>query len=37
MGELLTCTRCLGAWSALGLTGLRLGRPVLIAAVTPAS
>jgi len=27
VGELLTCTRCLGAWSALGLTGLRLGQP----------
>jgi hypothetical protein len=27
VGELLTCTRCLGAWSSLGLTGLRLGSP----------
>lgn len=27
VGELLTCTRCLGAWSALGLTGLRLAEP----------
>ncbi len=27
VGELLTCTRCLGAWSALGLAGLRLGSP----------
>ena len=27
VGELLTCTRCLGAWSALGLTALRVTRP----------
>src|SRR3954454_14150643 len=27
VGELLTCTRCLGAWSALGLTALRVSRP----------
>ena len=26
-GELLTCTRCLGTWSSLGLVGLRLARP----------
>jgi hypothetical protein len=26
-GELLTCTRCLGTWSALGLVGLRIARP----------
>jgi hypothetical protein len=26
-GELLCCTRCLGAWSALGLTALRVTRP----------
>ena len=26
-GELLTCTRCLGTWSALGLVGLRVARP----------
>jgi hypothetical protein len=26
-GELLTCTRCLGTWSALGLVGLRVVRP----------
>lgn len=26
-GELLTCTRCLGTWSALGLVGLRVLRP----------
>src|SRR3954447_3525904 len=27
IGELLTCTRCVGAWSSLGLVGLRLRRP----------
>ncbi len=27
VGELLTCTRCLGAWSALGLVGLRMTAP----------
>jgi hypothetical protein len=27
VGELLTCTRCVGAWSALGLVGLRVLRP----------
>jgi uncharacterized protein DUF1360 len=27
MGELLTCTRCTGMWSALGLVGLRVLRP----------
>ena len=27
VGELLTCTRCVGAWSALGLVGLRVVRP----------
>lgn len=27
IGELLTCTRCLGAWSALGLVGLRMAAP----------
>ena len=26
-GELLTCTRCTGMWSALGLVGLRVLRP----------
>jgi hypothetical protein len=26
-GELITCTRCLGTWSALGLLGLRIARP----------
>lgn len=27
VGELLSCTRCLGAWSALGLVGLRMISP----------
>jgi hypothetical protein len=27
IGELLTCTRCTGAWSALALIGLRLWAP----------
>jgi hypothetical protein len=27
VGELVTCTRCVGAWSALGLVGLRLTNP----------
>jgi hypothetical protein len=27
VGELLTCTRCTGAWSALGLVTLRLHAP----------
>jgi hypothetical protein len=26
-GELLTCTRCLGTWSALGLIGLHAAKP----------
>ena len=26
-GELLTCSRCVGAWSALGLVGLRVASP----------
>ena len=26
-GELLTCTRCLGTWSSLGLIGLNAARP----------
>jgi hypothetical protein len=28
IGELLTCSRCIGAWSALGLVGLRTAAPV---------
>jgi hypothetical protein len=27
VGELLSCTRCVGAWSSLGLVGLRMTRP----------
>ncbi len=27
IGELMTCTRCMGAWSALALVGLRLHTP----------
>jgi hypothetical protein len=27
VGELVTCTRCLGAWSALAVVGLRLADP----------
>jgi hypothetical protein len=27
VGELLTCTRCMGAWSALGLVTLRVHSP----------
>jgi hypothetical protein len=27
VGELLTCTRCVGTWSALGLVALRVARP----------
>jgi Protein of unknown function (DUF1360) len=27
VGELLTCTRCVGAWSALGVVGLRAASP----------
>jgi uncharacterized protein DUF1360 len=27
VGELLTCTRCMGAWSALGLVALRTHAP----------
>jgi hypothetical protein len=27
LGELVTCTRCIGAWSALGVVGLRAGAP----------
>jgi hypothetical protein len=34
VGELLTCTRCLGAWSALGLVGLRLARPTEARVIT---
>jgi hypothetical protein len=27
VGELVTCTRCIGAWSALGVVGLRMASP----------
>jgi hypothetical protein len=27
LGELVTCSRCLGTWSSLGLVGLRVMRP----------
>lgn len=27
VGELVTCSRCVGAWSALGIVGLRLADP----------
>ena len=27
VGELVTCTRCVGTWSALGVVGLRVMRP----------
>jgi hypothetical protein len=27
VGEMLTCTRCVGVWCALGLTALRVTRP----------
>ena len=34
VGELLTCTRCTGAWSALALVGLRLHAPGTARTVT---
>jgi hypothetical protein len=34
IGELLTCTRCTGAWTALGLVGLRLHAPRTARVVT---
>jgi hypothetical protein len=27
LGELVTCSRCLGTWSSLGLVGVRVVRP----------
>jgi hypothetical protein len=27
LGELVTCSRCVGAWSALGVVGLRVAAP----------
>jgi hypothetical protein len=35
VGELLTCSRCLGAWSSLGLVGLRLAHPPSARVITP--
>ena len=34
VGELLTCTRCTGAWSALGLVALRIHAPTAGRTVT---
>ena len=34
VGELVSCTRCVGAWSALGVVGLRLLSPPAGRAVT---
>jgi hypothetical protein len=34
VGELLSCTRCTGAWTALALVGMRLHAPVTGRAVT---
>ena len=34
VGELLNCTRCMGAWSALGLVALRMYSPPAGRAVT---
>jgi hypothetical protein len=40
VGELLSCTRCVGAWAGLGVVGLRLASPPAgrtVAAVLAAS
>jgi uncharacterized protein DUF1360 len=40
VGELVTCTRCVGAWSALGIVGLRVASPTTgrtVASVLAAS
>jgi hypothetical protein len=34
VGELMSCTRCTGAWCALGLIGLRLHKPATARTVT---
>jgi len=34
LGELLTCTRCVGSWCALGLVGLRIAAPAPGRAIT---
>jgi hypothetical protein len=35
VGELLSCTRCVGSWSALGLVGMRMLRPREAQVVVP--
>ena len=35
VGELLSCTRCVGTWSAMGLVGMRLLRPKEAQVVLP--
>jgi len=35
VGELLSCTRCVGTWSAMGLIGMRLLRPKEAQVVVP--
>jgi hypothetical protein len=35
IGELMSCTRCMGAWSALALVGLRVTAPHASRVVTP--
>jgi hypothetical protein len=34
VGELITCTRCVGAWSALAVVGLRVADPAAGRTVT---
>jgi len=34
VGELVTCTRCVGTWSALGVVGLRIAKPEASRTVT---
>jgi hypothetical protein len=34
VGELMSCTRCMGAWSALALVGLRMSSPRMGRTVT---
>lgn len=34
VGELMSCTRCMGAWSALALVGLRVHSPATARVVT---
>lgn len=35
VGELLSCTRCVGTWSSLGLVALRLRRPREAGVIVP--